>query len=219
MVTLVRNPRLSMRYSSAQASSIISSFFLDKPIKFSNGLHVTSSIQLAMTNRSFNNGMSKRLKSTSPTLSSVFSPTSVNPNRVQSLEGMKSVSSSQDENKDNESHDDMVKMGGDLWQVTVGPAWEGKSAWINRTFDPQTNAVALLSCGGPSLARHASFDPEYKRARDWIRRHPVGPAVLSPVLIQGLLGALVEASVPHAVSISVHMTQHRPLIVGVRDLI
>jgi hypothetical protein len=64
------------------------------------------------------------------------------------------------------------------------------------------------------LFKHASFDPEYHRARDWIRHHPVGPAVLSPVLIIGLVGALVEASVPQSITVSSSVQQIWPLIVG-----
>lgn len=105
--------------------------------------------------------------------------------------------------------------GGDLFLAEVGPGLMGKSAWIRRTFDPRSNSLSLLTCGGEALAKHASFDPEYNRARDWIRHHPVGPAVLSPVLINGLVGALVEASVPQAIPVSSSMNQIRPLIVGV----
>jgi hypothetical protein len=106
-------------------------------------------------------------------------------------------------------------LGGDLFHANVGPELMGKSAWIRRTFDPRSNSLSLLTCGGQQLAKHASFDPEYDRARDWIRHHPVGPAVLSPVLINGLVGALVEASVPQSIPVSSSMNQIRPLIVGV----
>lgn len=104
---------------------------------------------------------------------------------------------------------------GDLFDATVGPELLGKAASFRRTFDAQSNALGLLTCGGEALAKHASFDPEYDRARDWIQHHAVGPAVLSPVLINGLVGALVEAAVPKAVPISCSMRQIRPLIVGV----
>jgi hypothetical protein len=116
---------------------------------------------------------------------------------------------------DSESTDDSDGPGGDLFLAEVGPELMGKSAWIRRTFDPRSNSLSLLTCGGEALAKHASFDPEYNRARDWIRHHPVGPAVLSPVLINGLVGALVEASVPQAIPVSSSMNQIRPLIVGV----
>jgi hypothetical protein len=115
--------------------------------------------------------------------------------------------------EDNNDQED--GLGGDLFHADVGPELMGKSAWIRRTFDPRSNSLSLLTCGGQQLAKHASFDPEYDRARDWIRHHPVGPAVLSPVLINGLVGALVEASVPQSIPVSSSMNQIRPLIVGV----
>jgi len=104
---------------------------------------------------------------------------------------------------------------GDLFNAEVGPSLVGKTASIQRTFDSKSNAIGLLTCGGEVLAKHASFDPQYTRARDWIRHHAVGPASLSPVLISGLIGALVEASVPQSIPISCSMKQLRPLIVGV----
>jgi len=104
---------------------------------------------------------------------------------------------------------------GDLFGSPVGPGLVGRSSSIRRSFGPRSNAQAMLTCGGPGLARHASFDPEYGRAREWIRSHAVGPAVLSPVLIQGLVGALVEASVPQSVPVGSTMRQIRPIIVGV----
>jgi len=91
-----------------------------------------------------------------------------------------------------------------------------KSASVKRTFSPQCNAQAMLTCGGSVLAKHASFDPHYGRAKNYIRNHAVGPAVLSPVLVNGLVGALVEATLPQSFLISVEMKQHRPLIVGVQ---
>ena len=114
-----------------------------------------------------------------------------------------------------ESAEDDDGPGGDLFRSAVGPELVGKSSWIRRTFDPRSNSLSLLTCGGEALAKHASFDPEYNRARDWIRHHPVGPAVLSPLLINGLVGALVEASVPQSVPVASSMKQIRPLIVGV----
>lgn len=104
---------------------------------------------------------------------------------------------------------------GDLFHASVGPELLGKTASIRRTFDARSNALGLLTCGGESLAKHASFDPEYDRARDWIQHHAVGYAVLSPVLISGLVGALVEAAVPQSVPMASSMRQIRPLIVGV----
>jgi len=74
----------------------------------------------------------------------------------------------------------------------------------------------MLTCGGESLAAHASWDPEYSRAKSYIRNHAVGPAVLSPVLMNGLVGALVEASLPQGFLISLKMNQLRPLVVGVQ---
>ncbi|KAL3900917.1 MAG: hypothetical protein SGARI_006152, partial [Bacillariaceae sp.] len=73
----------------------------------------------------------------------------------------------------------------------------------------------LLTCGGEELARHASFDPDYETAKDWIRSRAIGPAVLSPVLISGLVGALVEAAFPQSVPVASTMEHMRPLIVGV----
>lgn len=104
---------------------------------------------------------------------------------------------------------------GDLFGASVGRSLVGKNASIRRTFDAQSNALGLLTCGGEDLAKHASFDPEYERARDWIQHHAVGPAVLSPVLISGLVGALVEAAVPQSIPLASTMRQIRPLIVGV----
>uniref|UniRef100_A0A7S2RPL8 Uncharacterized protein n=1 Tax=Eucampia antarctica TaxID=49252 RepID=A0A7S2RPL8_9STRA len=89
-----------------------------------------------------------------------------------------------------------------------------KSASIRRTFGPQDNAQALLTLGGPSLAENSSFDPQYDRAREWIHHHAVGPTVQSPVLLTGLVGALVEAALPSSIVTSSTMTQVRPLIVG-----
>ncbi len=91
----------------------------------------------------------------------------------------------------------------------------GNLASIRRTFGPNDNAQALLLCGGSSLARHASFDPTYARAKTWIRSHAIGPAVVEPILIQGLVAALIEAAFPQRVPLSQQMTYHRPLIVGV----
>jgi len=112
-----------------------------------------------------------------------------------------------------------LRMTGDLFpydpkdakiQISVG-----KYASIRRTFGPNDNAQALLICGGPSLARHSSFDPQYATARTWIRSHPVGPAVVGPILLQGLVGALIEAAIPQRVPIQANLTQLCPLIVGV----
>jgi acyl dehydratase len=69
--------------------------------------------------------------------------------------------------------------------------------------------------GGEGLAANASFDPQYSRAKNYIRNHPVGPAVLSPILIQGLIGALVEATLPQSFFVENRLKQIRPLIVGV----
>lgn len=90
----------------------------------------------------------------------------------------------------------------------------GKTASIRRVFGSSANAHGLLTCGGEELARHASFDPNYSRARGWIQNRAVGPAVLSPVLISGLVGALVEAAFPQSVPVTASMHQARPLIVG-----
>lgn len=97
----------------------------------------------------------------------------------------------------------------------VGLSLIGQSGTVRRTFGPRSNADAMLTCGGEALAAHASFDPDYRRAQGWIRHHAVGPAVLSPVLISGLVGALVEAAFPQSVPDSQSMKVLRPLIVGV----
>lgn len=107
---------------------------------------------------------------------------------------------------------------GDLFppQQKVGPHLIGRTGRIQRTFGPQSNAQAMLVTGGEALAAHASFDPNYQRAKDWLRQHAVGPAVLSsPVLVSGVIGALVEAAFPQAVAVRQSMQQIRPLIVGV----
>ena len=97
----------------------------------------------------------------------------------------------------------------------IGPELIGARGMIGRTFGPRSNAEGLLATGGPDLAAHASFDPDYGRAQDWIRHHAVGPAVLSPILISGLTGALTEAAFPHGVITHQSMQHVRPLIVGV----
>lgn len=90
----------------------------------------------------------------------------------------------------------------------------GKTASISRVFGAGANAQALLTCGGEELAQHASFDPNYENAKDWIRSRPVGPAVLSSTLISGLVGALIEASFPQTVPRNSSINFLRPLIVG-----
>jgi hypothetical protein len=97
----------------------------------------------------------------------------------------------------------------------IGPELVGATGVIRRTFGPRSNAEGLLATGGPDLAAHASFDPDYPRAQDWIRHHAVGPAVLSPILIAGLTGALTEAAFPQGVITAQSMKHLRPLIVGV----
>lgn len=109
---------------------------------------------------------------------------------------------------------------GDLFESklklgAIGQNLVGKRASIRRVFGPRANAQGLLICGGEELARHASFDPDYETARQWIRSRAIGPAVLSPVLISGLVGALVEAALPQTVPLSSSMDHLRPLIVGV----
>lgn len=104
---------------------------------------------------------------------------------------------------------------GDLFKAEIGPDLVNKYASINRIFGPNCNAQAMLTCGGKELAKHASFDPQYSRAKDWIRSHPVGPAVISPLLISGLLTALIEAAMPQSIPLSTSMEMVRPLIVGV----
>lgn len=92
----------------------------------------------------------------------------------------------------------------------------GQIGYVERTFSPQSNVHATLACGGPALAAHASFDPNYERASTWIQNHAVGTAVLSPILISGLVGALTEAAFPQAIVVqhSLNFTD-KPLIVGV----
>lgn len=113
-------------------------------------------------------------------------------------------------------HDDLERPMGALFEKrTLGPDLLGKTASIRRTFGPRSSPEALLICGGAALAAHASFDPDYKRAQGWIRHHAVGPAVLSPILISGLVGALVEAAFPEAVPDRQSLQELCPLIVGV----
>lgn len=90
-----------------------------------------------------------------------------------------------------------------------------KKYTVRRTFTANSNAQVMLTCGGESLAAHASFDPLYSRARTYIRNHPVGPAVLSPILISGLSMTLIEATLPQSIFVKNEMRQHLPLIVGV----
>lgn len=89
-----------------------------------------------------------------------------------------------------------------------------KKASIRRTFESSANAQAMLICGGPQLASNASFDPMYSRAKHYIRNHAVGQAVLSPILINGLIGALVESEFPSGFMEKCNLVQRLPLIVG-----
>ncbi len=98
--------------------------------------------------------------------------------------------------------------------IVIDDDFVGKTASIKRVFGPGANAQALLTCGGEELAQQASFDPDYETAKDWIRSRPVGPAVLSPTLISGLVGALIEASFPQTVPMNNSMNFIHPLIVG-----
>jgi hypothetical protein len=98
---------------------------------------------------------------------------------------------------------------------SVGPTLVGRKASIRRVFGPSANAQGLLTCGGEELARQASFDPDYETAKGYIRSRAIGPAVLSPILISGLVGALVEAALPQTVVLQSSMSLIRPLIVGV----
>mmetsp|Transcript_12538 Transcript_12538/g.16483 ORF Transcript_12538/g.16483 Transcript_12538/m.16483 type:complete len:268 (+) Transcript_12538:82-885(+) len=103
--------------------------------------------------------------------------------------------------------------------LTIGPSLIGQVGQVERTFTPQSNSQAMLTCGGPALAAHASFDPNYDRAVNWIQNHAVGPAVLSPILVSGLVGALTEAAFPQAIVIKHSLTMtDKPLIVGVTVL-
>ena len=90
----------------------------------------------------------------------------------------------------------------------------GCSGRIRRVFGPQSNASVYLTCGGPELASHASFDPNYDQAKQWIRARPIGSSTISPVLIQGLVGTLVDAAFPQTVSMESSLRHVRPLIVG-----
>jgi hypothetical protein len=74
----------------------------------------------------------------------------------------------------------------------------------------------MLTTGGPALAAHASFDPDYLRAQGWISSHAVGASLVSPVVLAGLLGTLVEAAFPQAVPYTQSLQHARPLIVGVK---
>lgn len=90
-----------------------------------------------------------------------------------------------------------------------------KKASIRRTFTANSNAQAMLICGGKTLAAHASFDPNYSEARKYIRNHAVGPAIISPLLTTGLMHALVEATFPQSIFVKNEVRQLQPLIVGV----
>lgn len=121
-------------------------------------------------------------------------------------------------NSENDYSHEYGKPKGELLDAKICPeTLVGKSASVLRTFTPKSNAQAFLICGGPLLAAHASFDPMYDRARTYIANRPVGNAVLSPVLISGLVGALVEASFPESFMMDDNMQQFTPLIVGVSD--
>jgi len=115
-------------------------------------------------------------------------------------------------------HDNYYGPMGELFDLKVGEGMNesllDKTASIRRVFGPSANANGLLTCGGEELARHASFDPDYSRARGWIQNRAIGPAVVSPVVINGLVGALVEAAFPQSVPVAASMHQARPLIVG-----
>lgn len=96
----------------------------------------------------------------------------------------------------------------------MGDVQVGQRGRIQRVFGPRDTAEVMLLTGGPSLAGNASFDPNYDQAQSWIRQHPVGPAALTPALIPGLVGALVEAAFPRAVVVQQELRHVRPLIVG-----
>ncbi len=117
-----------------------------------------------------------------------------------------------------DTNDDHFGPMGELFELKRGEGIDeslvGKTASIRRVFGAGANANGLLTCGGEELARHSSFDPDYSRARGWIQNRAIGPAVLSPVLISGLVGALVEAAFPQSVPVNSSMHQARPLIVG-----
>ena len=89
-----------------------------------------------------------------------------------------------------------------------------KTASVLRTFESSANAQAMLISGGSQLASNASFDPQYSRAKNYIRNHAVGPAVLSPILINGLIGALVESQFPQGFMKKCTLEQKLHLIVG-----
>jgi acyl dehydratase len=117
-----------------------------------------------------------------------------------------------------DDNDYSIRPSGELFDLKRGESIDesivGKTAKIRRVFGPRANAHGLLACGGEELARHASFDPDYSRARGWIQNRAIGDAVLSPVLISGLVGALVEAAFPQSVPVMASMHHARPLIVG-----
>jgi hypothetical protein len=130
-------------------------------------------------------------------------------------------SSSSDSTEDTDTSNDYNEDAptGDLFRSKgVGMDLVGQTGMVERTFESQSNAHAMLTCGGAALAAHASWDPLYKRAQAYFQRHAVGQTKLSPVLISGLVGALVEAAFPHAVLESQSLTQAQPLIVGVSVL-
>lgn len=89
-----------------------------------------------------------------------------------------------------------------------------KTASVRRSFESSSNAQAMLISGGSQLASNASFDPQYTRAKDYIRNHAVGQAVLSPILLNGMIGALVESQFPQGFMKKCTLEQKLPLIVG-----
>ena len=99
-------------------------------------------------------------------------------------------------------------------QNSIGANLVGQSASIRRVFSHASNAQAYLTCGGQELASHASFDPNYDQAKQWIRARPIADTVISPVLIQGLVGTLVDAALPQTIPVESSLKHCRPLIVG-----
>jgi hypothetical protein len=89
-----------------------------------------------------------------------------------------------------------------------------KTASVRRSFESSSNAQVMLISGGSQLASNASFDPHYTRAKDYIRKHAVGQAVLTPILLNGMIGALVESQFPQGFMKKCTLEQKLPLIVG-----
>jgi hypothetical protein len=176
---------------------------------------------LSTANRALTTQRHSALASERRIIAPIIARPRYSPGPTQTIRSSLSTNTSTTANTDTDAAIDDTKdeyaPAGDLFDPAkeIGPNLTGQTASIQRSFGPRSNSQAMLACGGEALAAHASFDPDYARAQGWIRHHAVGPAVLSNVLVTGLVGALVEATFPEAIPVSSFMKQLRPLIVGV----